>query len=318
MRIGYQASHEQFSPDDLLRLAIMAEKAGFEFVLSSDHISPWSHVQDNSGFAWSWLGAALQATSMSYSVVTPPGYRYHPAVLAQAIATLAKMFPGRFEPCLGSGEALNEHVVGRGWPSKGIRNQVLYESAQVMRRLWRGETVSYDGAITVEGARLYTLPEKEPNIIGAALSESTAEWLGSWADGLITISGEIDKVRRRVAAFQKGGGQKKPMVIQAHVSYAETYEEALDGALKQWTPTMMPSSVVGDLAYPEQFESLAGIAKPEHVERQIKIVTKPEACLEWIQQLASAGFETVVLHNVNRRQERFIKDFGERLLPKLR
>lgn len=145
-QFGYQASHEQYPPSTLLQYIQMAEQAGFQACLSSDHTHPWSRVQGNSGFAQSWLGAALQATHLTFGVVTVPGYRYHTAVLAQAVATLEEMFPGRFFLTMGSGEALNEHIIGKGWPVKPERNAILQESAEVMRRLWRGEEVTHTGA----------------------------------------------------------------------------------------------------------------------------------------------------------------------------
>ena len=142
MRLGFHASHEQFSPHDLLRLVQLAEQAGFEAVLSSDHVTPWSRSQDNSGFAWVWLGAAMQATSLPFGVVTVPGYRHHRVALAQAIATLSNMFPGRFTLTMDGGEALNEHVVGGKWPIKSIRNEILRESVDAMRQLWTGEEIT--------------------------------------------------------------------------------------------------------------------------------------------------------------------------------
>lgn len=318
-RIGYHASHEQFSPSDLLGLVQLAEQSGFEYVLSSDHIHPWSDAQDSSGFAWSWLGAALQATTLPFSVVSVPGYRYHPAVLAQAIATLNHMYPGRFtQPCLGSGEALNEHVIGGMWPRKQARNAVLQESVGVMRRLWAGENVTHVGAIAVEDAQLYTLPKEHPQVYGAALSEATAEWLGSWADGMVTVSDNIESLQRRVEAFRRSGGEAKPMILKAQLSYDASYEAALDGAVHQWRSTLLPASVLGELRSVDQFEAAGVLVGHELVEQKVKIITDPQECVTWIQQFIDLGFETVVLHNVNRDQEQFIHDFGKHALPLLK
>src|SRR3990170_4026998 len=136
--IGFHASHEQIGPDRLLRLVQAAEAAGFDAGMCSDHWAPWSEEQGESGFAWSWLGAALQATSLSFGVVNAPGQRYHPAIIAQAAATLSVMFPGRFWVALGSGQLLNEHITGAGWPAKPARNDRLRECAEIMRLLWAG------------------------------------------------------------------------------------------------------------------------------------------------------------------------------------
>src|SRR4051812_83475 len=149
--------------------------------MCSDHFAPWSARQGQSGFAWAWLGAALQATSLSFGVVNAPGQRYHPAIVAQAAATLAEMFPGRFWVALGSGEASNEHITGDRWPGHDERTARLGESVEVIRRLLAGETVSHDGRVTVDRARLWTLPEQPPMLAGPAVSVETARWAGGWA-----------------------------------------------------------------------------------------------------------------------------------------
>src|SRR5688500_19628475 len=150
--IGFHASHEQVRPDRLLRLVQAAESAGFDAGTSSDDWAPWSDEQGESGFAWSWLGAALQATSLPFGVVNAPGQRYHPAIIAQAAATLNVMFPDRFWIATGSGQLLNEHITGDRWPPKEERNERLREAADVMRRLWAGETVTHEGRIHVSEA----------------------------------------------------------------------------------------------------------------------------------------------------------------------
>lgn len=317
-RVGYHASHEQFSPRDLLEWVQLAEASGFQYILASDHLKPWSTAQDDSGFVWSWLGAAMHATTLPFSVVTVPGYRYHPAVLAQAIATLEVLFPGRFnQPCLGSGEALNEHVVGRGWPDKTSRNHILEMSVEIMRQLWRGKNVSSDKPVVTEGAQLYTLPKSLPKVYGAALTTKTAAWLGAWADGMITVSDTFDSVKQRIDAFHNGGGKDKPIVLKAQLSYASTAEEALDAAVHQWRSTLLPPNLMSDLKHVEQFESAGELVGEEEVEEKIKIISSPEEAIEWLEQYYGLGFETIVLHNVNRNQEQFINEFGREVLPRL-
>src|SRR5690606_28228959 len=170
---GYHASHEQFPPSALLDYVQRAEAAGFSAAMCSDHFMPWSETQAESGFAWSWLGAALQATQLPFGVVCAPGYRYHPAIIAQAAATLAEMYRDRFWIAVGSGERLNEHITGEAWPPKAERNARLRECADIMRALWAGETVTHRGLVHVEEAKLYSLPERPPLLVGAALSEET-------------------------------------------------------------------------------------------------------------------------------------------------
>jgi probable non-F420 flavinoid oxidoreductase len=317
MQIGYQASHEQFPPGELLQYVQEAEKAGFQAVLSSDHIHPWSQNQGNSGFAWSWLGATMQATGLSFGVVTVPGYRYHPAILAQAVATLENMFPGRFFLTLGSGEALNEHVVGKGWPDKPLRNDVLRESAEVMRRLWRGEKVTHFGNVNIDQAELYVPLPRVPDIIGAALSEETASWLGSWADGLITTARPLDELQKILQAFKSGGGVGKRLILKADLSYDPDYEQALQGAYEQWRFTLLSPEEAEELKTTELFDAFGDQISMETVKKAVKVSDDLHELGDWIAELAALGFEKIILHNVNRKQNQFIEAFGEQVLPEL-
>src|SRR5690606_14452875 len=205
-RVGFHASHEQFPPGELLRLVQRAESAGFQCAMCSDHFHPWSRAQGNSGHAWTWLGAAMAATKFPFGVVNAPVGRYHPAVIAQAAATLADMHGDRFWLAAGSGEAINECITGQRWPAKDVRNRRLREAVEVMRALWRGEEVTHHGEFTVERARLYSLPPRPLPVIAAALSPETARWAGNWADDLITISQPREKLRAVLDAFRQGGG----------------------------------------------------------------------------------------------------------------
>ena len=194
-RIGFHASHEQFSPSELLRLVRAAEAAGFDAAMSSDHFRPWGAAQGHSGFAWSWLGAAMATTGLPMGVISAPGYRYHPAIIAQGAATLAEMFPGRFWLALGSGQRLNEDITGLAWPEKAERNARLRECADVIRALLAGEAVTHRGRVTVVEAKLYSRPERPPPLLGAAVTEATAEQVGAWADGLLTVSAAPAQLR---------------------------------------------------------------------------------------------------------------------------
>src|SRR5215203_4173401 len=196
---GFHASHEQVHPSELLAAVQRAEEAGFDAAMSSDHFSPWSERQGQAGFAWSWLGAALQASALPFGVVTAPGQRYHPAVVAQAIGTLGSMYPGRLWAALGTGEASNGHITGTGWPRKQVRNDRLRECVDIIRALLRGEEVSHDGLVKVDRATVYSRPAEPPPLFGAAVSEATAAWCAEWADGLITVNAPVETLRRMVA-----------------------------------------------------------------------------------------------------------------------
>ncbi len=315
VKFAYHASHEQFAPSQLLKYVQMAEVAGFTAGSSSDHFHPWSDRQGQSGFSWAWLGAAMQSISLPFGVICAPGQRYHPAIVAQAAATLAEMFPDRLWLSLGSGEALNEHITGEGWPPKAERNARLKECADVIRALFAGETVTHHGRVTVQNAKLYTRPQTPPPIIGAAVTAETAEWMGSWADGLYTISRPPAALKQVVDAFHRGGGRGKPLYLKVQLSFAPTDEAARMGAYDQWRTNILRGVILSELATPEQFEAAAQFIKPEDMDQGVRISSDINQHLEWLKADIDLGFSELVLHNVNREQEQFIEIFGKKVLP---
>ncbi|MCU1560730.1 TIGR03885 family FMN-dependent LLM class oxidoreductase [Mycetocola sp.] len=312
--IGFHASHEQVHPSALLDAVIRAEAAGFQAAMCSDHFAPWSERQGHSAFAWAWLGAALQATSLRLGVVNAPGQRYHPAIIAQAAGTLAAMYPGRFWAALGSGEAVNEHITGEGWPSKAVRNARLEQSVDVMRRLLAGEEVSTAGLVTVDRARLWTLPETAPALLAAAVSPATAEWAAGWADGLATVAQAPEDLERMVDAY-RGAGGKGPLVLQAHVSYARTDDEALALAHDQWHTNVFSPPVCWDLDSPEAFEEAAKHVQPEDMHSTVLISSEPGWHAEKLAGFMDLGFDEIYLHHVGVEQSEFLDVFGDRVLP---
>lgn len=317
VKIGYHASHEQFKPSELLKLVQRAQQAGFTNSLSSDHFFPWSEAQGESGFAWSWLGAAMQATDLEFGIVNAPGQRYHPAIIAQAVATLCEMNPGRFWIAVGSGQLMNEHITGERWPEKKERNERLKESLEIMRALWRGEMVSHKGHVTVQEAKLYTRPDYIPTVIGAALTPETAEFIGGWADGMITVSQPPEKLKKMVEAFHRGGGEGKPLYLKVQVSYDSTQEKALQGAHEQWKNNIFASTLLADIALPKGFDAAGQLVKPDELEPHVRISANPEQHIEWLRKDIELGFSKLFLHNVNLAQEQFIDVFGEKVLPEL-
>src|SRR5688500_3561392 len=228
--IGFHASHEQIPPRQLLTDVQHAEQAGFAAAMCSDHFAPWSARQGQSGFAWSWLGAALATTKLPFGMVNAPGQRYHPAIIAQAISTLAGMFPGRFWAALGSGEAANEHITGDVWPPKEQRVARLLECVDVIRRLLAGEEVTHDGLVTVDRARVWSRPATPPPLVAAAVSPESAAVAATWADALVTVAQPLDDLRRVLEAW----GGRGPAYLQVHLSWADTHDEALAIAKDQW------------------------------------------------------------------------------------
>jgi probable non-F420 flavinoid oxidoreductase len=315
--IGFHASHEQIGPRALLEDVKHAEAAGFGAAMSSDHFSPWSERQAHSGFAWSWLGAALEATSLSFGVVTAPGQRYHPAIIAQAAATLSVMNPSRFWMALGTGEASNEHITGAPWPPKHVRNDRLRECVDVIRTLFAGETVSHKGHVMVDRAKLWTLPETPPAMIGAAVSVETAGWVGGWADGLITVNQPREHLVRMIDAFRERGGEGKPLYLQVHLSYAGDAETALDIAFEQWRSNMFAPPVCWDLDTPAHFDEAARYVRREDIHDGVLISSDPGRFTDWLAEFVELGFEGIYLHHVGVSQREFIDVFGERVLPAL-
>jgi coenzyme F420-dependent glucose-6-phosphate dehydrogenase len=316
-RFGYHASHEQFKPSALLRAAAAAERAGFQAGMCSDHFAPWSARQGESGYSWAWLGAALEATSLSFGTVTTPVGRQHPALVAQACATLAEMFPDRFWVALGSGLAVNEHVTGQRWPAKADRQRAVEEAASVMRRLWAGETVSHRGQFVTEEAVLYTRPERPPMLVGAAISPDSAAWVATWADALITIAQPDEQMKATIDAFREAGGRDKPMFLQAQHSYARTEEEALAQAYDQWSVNIFEPPVLAELPTPAVFDAAGEFIRPEDLKGPIRISSSLRAHAEWLRAYGELGFDRVYIHNVGRNQEEFIEAFGREVLPQV-
>ncbi|MDB5414525.1 MAG: class F420-dependent oxidoreductase [Rubritepida sp.] len=318
LRIGFHASHEQFPPSELLALAQAAEAAGFDCAMSSDHFRPWGTAQGQSGFAWSWLGAAMATTKLGMGVISAPGYRYHPAVIAQGAATLGEMFPGRFWLALGSGQRLNEDITGLPWPEKPLRTRRLAECATVIRALLAGETVTHRGLVTVVDAKLYSRPAVPPPRLGAAVTEATAETVGAWADGLLTVSAEPEQMRRVVAAFRRGGGEGKRMIAQVTLNWAPTEAEALAGAHEQWRTNALGGDVNWELRTPEEFDIATRFVRPEDMRQSVWISADPGWHAGRLAELAEMGFDEVQLHQVDRNQRAFIETFATRVLPALR
>jgi probable non-F420 flavinoid oxidoreductase len=314
---GFHASHEQVHPSALIAAVERAEQAGFDVAMCSDHLVPWSERQGQSSFTWSWLGAALQATDLGFGTVTAPGQRYHPVILAQAIATVSAMFPGRLWVALGSGEAANEHVTGQPWPRKDVRNARLRECVDVIRALLRGEEVSHDGLVSADRARLWTLPDEPPQIFAPAVSVETAAWAADWADGLVTIGQPVEVLQRMIDAYRGNGGRGE-LALQVHVSYAGTDAEALSIAHDQWRTNVFSPPLCWDLDSVAGFDEAAKHVKPEDMRSSVFVSANPEEYVEMLRGYADLGFDRVYLHHVGTEQSSFIDTMGERVLPLLR
>ena len=325
-KIGYAAMLEQFQPMELLDYCAAAETAGFSAgYMVSEHFHPWTPQQGASAFAWSFMGALGTRTSLPFgTAVTCPGFRYHPAVIAHAAATLGAMFPGRFWLGLGAGEALNEHVVGGAWPEIGVRSAMLFESIEIISKLFSGNVVKHQGDhFTLESARLYTRPEEAVPIYVATAGPVNAKRTGRHAQGMITVGAADDKIGMLWAKFEEGareGGKDPvgmPKLLQIHVSWARTDEAATDNAVREWPNGGMPFPKQ-DIKNPEDFAAMAKLVKPSDFTNRVLMTSDLGKHIAHIQHYVDMGFDEIHLHNVGRNQAEFIDVFGREVLPELR
>jgi probable non-F420 flavinoid oxidoreductase len=314
--IGFHNSHEQIHPAQLLDDVRHAEDVGFTAAMCSDHFAPWNLDQGHSGFAWSWLGAALATTSLPFGVVNAPGQRYHPAIVAQATATLAAMFPGRFWVALGSGEAMNEHITGDPWPAKDRRDARLRECVEIIRALLAGEEVTHHGLVTVDRARVWTLPDQPPALIAPAVSIATARRAAEWADGLVTVNQPHDTLREMIAAYRDAGGRGR-LILQVHLSYDADPDRALALAHAEWRTGVVSPPRAWDLDTPHAFERASASATPADVAEVVRVSADLDRHAAWIAEYAELGFDDIYLHHVGKEQRGFLDAFGEHVLPQL-
>lgn len=313
--IGYALSSEEHQPNDLVRHARLAEEAGFTYALISDHFHPWVDSQGHAPFVWSVIGAIAQVTERIRlgTGVTCPIRRIHPAIIAQAAATSAAMMPGRFFLGLGTGEALNEHILGEHWPPHPIRLEMLDEAIEIIRLLWEGGSRSYYGDyFTVENARLYTLPQTPPPIVVAASGPSAAEFAGQVGDGLCSTAPDSEVVEK----FQAAGGAGKPRYGQVTVCWAESEQEARKTALKIWPNAGVTGQLSQDLPTPTHFEQAAQMVTEDMIAEAVVCGPDPEKHLEKIQAYIEAGFDHVYIHQVGPDQQGFIRFYQRAILPK--
>ena len=323
-RIGYAAMLEQFHPTELLGFCEAAERAGFSGVMAADHVQPWVPQQGQAAFVWSFMTAAAERTKGDVGPgVTCPSFRQHPAIIGQAAATLAAMYPGRFWLGLGSGEALNEHVVAGYWPEVGERIARMFEAIEIFRKLFSGKDVKHKGEFyRLETMRLWTMPEVPPPIYVATAGPITAEKTGRLADGIITVGATDEKLDTVFERFAKGAREagKDPTtmarILQLHLSWAPTDEEALRNAMVEW-PNGGMKFPKQDIRSPHDFAQMAKLVRAADFEGRMLISSDLEAHRREIQRLLDMGFDQIYLHNVGRNQVEWAEAFGREVLPAL-
>ena len=315
MELGYAVSSEEHAPLDLVDHAFRAEAAGFPFALVSDHFHPWIDRQGSSPFVWSVLGGIAARTERLRigTGVTCPTIRMHPAIVAQAAATAAAMLPGRFFLGVGTGENLNEHVLGDRWPPADMRRDMLEEAIIVMRDLWSGEPTTHRGThYTVEGARLYTLPNEPIDVMVAAGGKKSAELAGRIGDGLVGTAPESELLD----AFDEAGGAGKPRFGQLTVCWAESEEEARRTAYEVWPNAALKGPLGQELALPAHFEAATAMVTENDVAEMVVCGPDPERHAAAIDAFADAGYDHVYVHQVGPDQEGFIRFAQRELLPR--
>ena len=314
--IGYAMSSEEHLPNDLVRHARRAEESGFTFALISDHFHPWVDRQGQSPFVWSVIGGIAQATSRLRlgTGVTCPTIRIHPAIIAQAAATSAAMMPGRFFLGVGTGENLNEHILGDHWPPSDVRREMLEEAVELIRQLWEGGTQSYYGDYyTVENARIYTLPEELPPIMVAASGRRAAELAGRIGDGFVGTSPD----REVISTFESAGGAGKRRYGQVAVCWAADEAEARRTAHDYWPIAGLKGELSQELPLPAHFEQAAQLVTEEQVAEAIVCGPDPERHVALIREYADAGYDHVYVHQVGPDQDGFFRFYEREVLPRL-
>jgi coenzyme F420-dependent glucose-6-phosphate dehydrogenase len=316
MELGYSLSSEELDATTLVNNARRAEEAGFSFALISDHFHPWIDQQGQSPFAWTVLGGIATATKRLRlgTGVTCPLIRYHPAIIAQAAATVATMMPGRFFLGVGTGESLNEHILGEAWPAAAIRQEMLTEAVQVIRQLWQGGLQSHYGTYyTLDRARVYSLPDEPPPIYVAAAGEKAARMAGEIGDGLITTAPKAETVK----TFEDAGGRGKPKYGQVTVCWAKDKATARRMARRWWPTAAMKGELSQELPLPALFEDATQKVTEDDIAEAMPCGPDPAAHLEQIRKFVEAGIDHVYVHQVGPDQEGFFRFYQKEIMPQL-
>ncbi len=324
LSIGYAAMLEQFAPMEVVEYTAHAEQHGFSGAMAADHFQPWVPQQGQAAFVWNVLTAIGERTTGDFGPgVVAPHFRYHPALVAQASATLAAMYPGRHWLGVGAGEALNEHIIAGYWPEAAERSRRMFEAIEVIKKLFTGKDVKHAGEFfKMETARLWTMPDTPPPILVATAGPINAKKTGKLADGIITVGAAPAKIDMLLGKFAEGAREAgkdpdtMPKVLQLHLSWAPTDEEAQANALREW-PNGGMKFPKGDIRSPHDFAEMAKLVRLEDFEGRMIMSADPDVHRAEIQKYVDCGFDRIYLHNVGRNQREWIDVFGAEVLPKL-
>jgi G6PDH family F420-dependent oxidoreductase len=313
MKLGFFLSCEEYGPRELVEQAVAAERAGFSGLWISDHYHPWNHEQGQSPFVWSVIGALAGAgvTLPVTTAVTCPTVRIHPAVVAQAAATSSVLLGGRFTLGVGTGEALNEHILGDAWPEADVRIEMLEEAIEVMRALWSGQTISHRGRhYRVEHAKLFTVPEEPPRVLVSGFGPKAVDMAGRLGDGFVTTSPDAESIDR----FKEAAGDK---LVQAgaKVSYAPDPDEAAATAHRIWSNDGLPGELAQILPTPEHFEQAAELVTPEMLAETLPCGPDLEAHVASFEEYAEAGVDELYVQQIGGRHDEFFAAYARDVIP---
>ena len=313
---GYFLSCEEYDPAELIDQAVRAEQAGFDALWISDHFHPWNDEQGESPFVWSVIGALSQVCRLPVTTaVTCPTIRTHPAIVAQAAATAAVMLDGKFSLGVGTGEALNEHILGTAWPTADVRLEMLEEAVEVIRALWTGEVVSHRGThYTVDTARIYTLPEQPPPIYVSAFGPKAVDVAARIGDGFVSVSPDEDLLAR----YRKQAGTGKIIQGGFKVCYSDTAEDGASIAHRLWANSGLPGELAQVLPSPRHFEQASELVTEEMTRSSVVCGRDATQHAEAFEPYLNAGFDEIYVANMGPHYADMIRMYGDKVLPKLR
>jgi coenzyme F420-dependent glucose-6-phosphate dehydrogenase len=327
LQLGWKAGTEQYPPDELLDYAVAAEEAGFDSIDASDHFHPWAE-NGQACFVWSWLGAVASRTKKITlgTGVTCPTLRYHPAVIAQAAATVACLAPLRFYLGVGTGEALNEYSATGQWPDYKIRQNQLAEAIELIRELWSGEKVTHKGVYyQTRQAKLYTRPADTIPIYISTMVPNSAHFAGKHGDGLITVGGEEPETYRKIFQnFAAGAKEARkvqsgaPRMVELAVAYTDDEKKAIESRREYWAGTFIPALFTQRIYTPQMSEENGKVVGDDTIRQSVCISADPETHVKFAQRYIDLGFDQLFFHSAGPDQRAFLKGYGRDVLPRLR